>query len=106
MRPDLPERPRKERNNHRDSGTRRHPRDMRRPRQTATPESTPKTITQPSSRAEPYLREKSRYRSEKCEADQMNKNRASLAEIGRKAGTDKSSAHRDYLQFYEKFFSP
>jgi hypothetical protein len=35
----------------------------------------------------------------------MKENRASLDEIGRKAGTDKSSAHHDYLQFYERFFS-
>jgi len=35
----------------------------------------------------------------------MNENRASLDEVGRKAGTDKSSAHHDYLRFYERFFS-
>lgn len=36
----------------------------------------------------------------------MDVKRASLNEIGRKTGTDKSSAHHDYLQFYERFFSP
>jgi hypothetical protein len=36
----------------------------------------------------------------------MPNDRLSLDQIGLRAGTDKSSAHHDYLNFYEPFFAP